>query len=151
MRIFFDTEFMEDGRTIELLSIGMVREDGADLYLEADWADYDHANPWVRINVLPRLDRHRHGVDRETMRARILGFAGERPDFWAYYGAYDWVVLCQLFGAMVDLPDTWPMWCHDLKQLVEQCGNPPLDKTKITHNALDDARWVRRQHELLTR
>ena len=29
MRIYFDTEFIEDGRTIDRLSIGMVREDGA--------------------------------------------------------------------------------------------------------------------------
>ena len=28
MKIFFDTEFIEDGKTIELLSIGLVREDG---------------------------------------------------------------------------------------------------------------------------
>lgn len=30
-QVFFDTEFIEDGRTIELLSIGMVRDDGRTL------------------------------------------------------------------------------------------------------------------------
>lgn len=29
MRIWFDTEFIEDGKTIDLISIGLVREDGA--------------------------------------------------------------------------------------------------------------------------
>lgn len=29
MKIWFDTEFIEDGKTIDLISIGMVREDAA--------------------------------------------------------------------------------------------------------------------------
>ena len=33
MKIFYDTEFIENGRTIELISIGMVAEDGRELYL----------------------------------------------------------------------------------------------------------------------
>ena len=32
MKIFFDTEFIEDGKTIDLISIGMVREDGETYY-----------------------------------------------------------------------------------------------------------------------
>ena len=39
MRICFDTEFIEDGRTIDLLSIGLVREDGATYYAEPAEAD----------------------------------------------------------------------------------------------------------------
>jgi hypothetical protein len=30
--IYYDEEFLEDGRTIELISIGLVREDGAEYY-----------------------------------------------------------------------------------------------------------------------
>ena len=29
MKFFYDTEFIEDGHTIDLVSIGIVREDGA--------------------------------------------------------------------------------------------------------------------------
>lgn len=32
MRYFYDTEFIDDGRTIELISIGMVSEDGREYY-----------------------------------------------------------------------------------------------------------------------
>ena len=32
MRIFYDTEFLEDGKTIDLISIGMVAEDGREYY-----------------------------------------------------------------------------------------------------------------------
>ena len=32
MRYFYDTEFIENGRTIELISIGVVAEDGREFY-----------------------------------------------------------------------------------------------------------------------
>lgn len=32
MRYFFDTEFHEDGQTIDLISIGIVAEDGREFY-----------------------------------------------------------------------------------------------------------------------
>lgn len=32
MKYFFDIEFLEDGRTIELISIGIVAEDGSEYY-----------------------------------------------------------------------------------------------------------------------
>jgi hypothetical protein len=43
-----------------------------------------------------------------------------KPEFYAYYADYDWVVFCQLFGKMNDLPKGFPQYCKDLKQsLVE--------------------------------
>ncbi len=64
--------------------------------------------------------------------------------------SYDWVVLCQLFGTMMDLPKGWPMWCRDLKQLVtEQHRNRDLHALvpqADEHNALADARWTRDAH-----
>ena len=32
MKYFYDTEFIEDGSTIELISIGVVAEDGREYY-----------------------------------------------------------------------------------------------------------------------
>lgn len=34
MKYWFDTEFIEDGKTIDLLSIGIVSEEGHTLYAE---------------------------------------------------------------------------------------------------------------------
>jgi hypothetical protein len=151
VRIWFDTEFIEDGRTIDLLSIGMVRDDGAKLYLEADWTDHSRANEWVKANVLPHLGHDPDVlVNRADMRGNIVAFAGNKPEFWAYYGAYDWVALCQLFGRMVDLPAGWPMYCLDLKQLVNGLGNPKLPaKSGTEHHALADAVWARDAHDWL--
>lgn len=40
-------------------------------------------------------------------------------DFYAYYADYDWVAFCWLFGKMIDLPKGFPMYCKDLKQMLD--------------------------------
>jgi hypothetical protein len=151
MRIWFDTEFIEDGKTIELISIGMVREDGKTLYLENLSCDLGRASAWVQQHVISKLDLVTHGVAREEIAPKVLAFAGDKPEFWAYYADYDWVVLCQLFGTMMDLPKGWPRYCRDVKQLCDSLGNPPLIKQDdgAEHNALADALWTRKAWEYL--
>ena len=51
MRYFYDTEFIEDGRTIELISIGVVAEDGREYYAVSTEFDPERAGSWVRANV----------------------------------------------------------------------------------------------------
>lgn len=147
MRYFFDTEFLEDGRTIDLISIGIVAEDGREYYADAYGAHARAAaTPWLTENVLPHLG-HRHDVKSTNVIAQdIVEFVGDAPEFWAYFADYDWVVLCQLFGRMIDLPKGWPMYCRDLKQHMDLCGISRGDLPKqegAEHNALADARWVR--------
>src|SRR5712675_2913217 len=55
MRYFFDTEFYEDGKTIDLISIGIVAEDGREFYAVSQDAQLHRVSDWVRSNVLPRL------------------------------------------------------------------------------------------------
>jgi len=148
MRIFFDTEFIEDGRTIDLLSIGLVREDGAHFYVESSEADTSKANPWVQTNVLPHLIGFKES--RKAIAEQVQRFAGNSPEFWAYYADYDWVVLCQLYGTMMNLPSGWPMYCRDIKQLCDSIGNPQLPPTpEKQHNALEDAFWNKKSFEFL--
>ena len=47
MRYFYDTEFIEDGNTIELVSIGIVAEDGREYYAVSTDFDAARANPWA--------------------------------------------------------------------------------------------------------
>lgn len=42
------------------------------------------------------------------------------PEFYGYYSDYDWVAFCWLFGKMNDLPKTFPMYCKDLKQMLDE-------------------------------
>jgi hypothetical protein len=148
-RVWFDTEFIEDGRTIDLLSIGMVREDGAEYYAECEECDLNRASDWVKANVFPHL--RRVWLPRLTIAREIREFVGPRPEFWAYYADYDWVALCQLYGTMMDLPAGWPMFCLDIKQEAHRIGNPSLPTLgKSEHDALADARWNRKAWEFVT-
>ncbi|MEV7975432.1 3'-5' exoribonuclease [Streptomyces sp. NPDC086519] len=55
--IDYDLEFLEDGRTIELISIGMVCDDGREYYAvnsDAPW-ERIRENDWLIRNVLPSL------------------------------------------------------------------------------------------------
>lgn len=143
MRFWFDTEFYEDGKTIQLISIGIVAEDGREFYAETPAAPNLCAqSDWLKENVLPHL---RGPVkDRTDMSYEIARFMGEKPEIWAYYADYDWVALCQIYGRMLDLPKGWPRFCRDVKQLCVSLGNPKLPEQKSAeHDALADARWTR--------
>ena len=143
MRICFDTEFVEDGRTIDLLSIGMVREDGATYYAEPAETDRARASEWVAENVLPYLAGPIK--PRAQIASEVVTFVGPDPEFWAWYADYDWVALCQLFGTMMDLPTGWPMFCRDFRQVTDGDALPIQDEQDgQEHHALSDARWLAR-------
>lgn len=87
-------------------------------------------------------------------------------EFYGYYADYDWVLFCSLFGTMMQLPKGFPMYCIDLKQMIDaKCdsinkevqltspgtplvthksmkeNNPFYPKQTNEHNALEDAKW----------
>lgn len=146
MKYTFDTEFIEDGITIDLISIGMVSEDGRELYLISTEFDETKASDWVTENVLPFLELAPSDawMSRDEIRDAVLAFVGDdtSPEFWANFADYDWVTLCQLFGRMIDLPDHFPMYCGDLKQLHVMLGEPelPSQPEEEEHEAIADAR-----------
>lgn len=169
MRYYFDTEFIEDGRTIDLISIGIISEDGRELYLCNKECDFSKAKDWVWGNVLNPMgvtkgpgDGAMYPIDpatwvsRSAIRDKVLNFCGgyfsesgqplltsgtPAPEFWAYYADYDWVVFCQLFGPMMDLPQGFPMYCRDIKQWADMLDVEALpEQAAGEHNALEDAR-----------
>lgn len=153
MRFWFDTEFWEHidqtGYHLDPISIGIVGEDGRELYLvnaTFDWRAVPEGH-WLRANVLPYLNSTpANTCTPAEMAQRITAFVGyERPEFWGYFADYDWVVLSQLYGSMLSLPKGWPMFCLDVQQW-RYMINPRLRLPEMegqAHNALDDARWTR--------
>jgi hypothetical protein len=147
-RVFFDCEFVEDGRTIELISIGCVDEDGREFYAVSSQFDPMSAGPWVQKHVLPQLPRRADPAwkSRETIRADLYdwltdGLGSASLQLWAWLAAYDHVVLAQLWGAMPALPRDVPRFTHDLRSLWELVGSPPLPQQQGGHHdALGDAR-----------
>lgn len=168
-----DTEFMEDGQTIELISLALVAEDGRELYIQNRNAQLHTANPWVTAHVLPKLEhqgckprRRTRDVGRgyaycrlhvcpwlwrDEMGDCIQGFLlpDRTPIFVGYYCDYDWVALCQLYGRMIDLPADFPMYCRDLRQWLDDHeleGVVQGDTDEQAHHALHDARWIMRTY-----
>lgn len=92
-------------------------------------------------------------------------FAWDKPEFYAYFADYDWVVFCWIFGNMMDLPNGFPMYCNDLKQVFEQKqdwlrlptaknhidlkSHSHYPKQENEHSAIHDARWNKKLHEFL--
>jgi hypothetical protein len=78
-RYALDTEFLEDGRTIELISIALVCEDGREYYAvnwDAPW-DEIHENTWLCKNVVPSLPL-RGGIARSAFNMGRYSFTVDR-------------------------------------------------------------------------
>ena len=148
-RYFYDCEFIEDGRTVDLVSIGMVDEFGREFYAVSTEFDDTRAVPWVRRNVLDKLpspadpawrSRERIRDDlHEFMREPVKG-RDEQIELWAWYAAYDHVALAQLWGAMPALPREIPRFTKDLRQRWDDLGRPTLPAAEGRHDALVDAK-----------
>ncbi|MFC6883489.1 3'-5' exoribonuclease domain-containing protein [Actinomadura yumaensis] len=159
--IFHDWEFLEDGKTIAPISVGITTSDGRDYYAVnrdlPEAAVYDH--PWLRENVMPYLPhtpgpRLRHGwldVTRPDVKppaqiaaeVRDLITATADVELWGYYSAFDHVCLAWLYGPMMRLPAGIPMWTNDIRQETARLGLTPEDLPRQDgqeHHALADAR-----------
>lgn len=64
MRYFYDEEFIDNGSTIDLISIGIVAEDGRELYLQSCEFDSWRASAWVKEHVFPHLALCPHVYER---------------------------------------------------------------------------------------
>lgn len=205
MKYFIDCEFIEGfhkplfGKRrhfIDLISIGIVCEDGREYYAISRDYDYKKADSWVRENVIKKLytetvhgdarnyfnetNFHRvYGQPKKAILMSILHFMGcwrdqhfwrvlgNVPEIYGYYADYDWVLFCSLFGRMIDLPKGFPMYCRDLKQMLDEKENflnkesikysivwdlkdhEDYPKQENEHNALEDARWNKRLYEFI--
>jgi len=175
-RYFLDTEFLDDGdnQRLVLISIALVCDDGRELYLVSNEFDYDEvkSDDWMRENVLAKLPPTHMPAGpgqqwqpsskwrtRDQIRDAIAAFIvdegnGVRPEIWAYFASYDWVLFCQLFGKMINLPQHFPWLVNDLKTWATHMGYTGKFKELLPdtghHDALCDARWNRNVHRLLT-
>ena len=107
-----------------------------------------------------RLMDNLYGFTTETLRTfegrmACIEHNWGTPKFYAYYADYDWVVFCQLFGTMMQLPKGFPMYCVDLKQELDKFDlkskTKQLPKKENEHNALSDALWNQQLHEFLNK
>jgi 3' exoribonuclease, RNase T-like len=189
IKIYIDSEFVDDGKTIDLISIGLVSEDGREIYMQSVEFDPTKASQWVKDNVLAHLQMcpfanmtpgiegsdktyHKtHGGQctfsdpdrgiigahtdcywrtREQIRNEIIAFCDSeqygKPEFIGWCCAFDFVVLSQLFGTMMEVPLHFPHHFKDLQNALDERGIPDHDlpaQQGAIHNALSDARYIK--------
>ncbi|MFC1608668.1 3'-5' exoribonuclease domain-containing protein [Patescibacteria group bacterium] len=156
--IFVDTEFTSlDPHEGEILSIGLVKMNGEELYLELE---YDgEVDEWVKENVFPSLNQEK--IKREDVIDEIRAFVGKkRPRVVAYVDNFDVVYLCKLLGTE-NFQEMFYWIPVDFSSILFAHGVSPdsissqgrdyefLDKLGVEaekynqHNALDDAKFLR--------
>ncbi len=95
-RYFYDCEFIERGpeHPIDLISIGIVCEDGRELYMQSTEFTIDKASQWVRDHVIMQLDPCPHirtnppptslgtfyGAQAQHKQGQCIGIAGSYAD-----------------------------------------------------------------------
>ena len=106
VRFFYDTEFIDNGRTIELISIGVAAEDGREYYAGSTEFSRRAGGP---LGAHPRAAQTAAAVVAAVALAahireeleEFFGIDGDEPiELWAWVAAYDHVALCQLWGPM---------------------------------------------------
>ena len=106
--IFFDTEFSSnDPKTAELLSLGMVKMSGEELYLELKVNK--PVSKWVEKNVMPKLTNDK--ISPITARRKINEFVGKKKYYlMAYVVPFDYVYLYKMLGYkdLNSMPFYWP-------------------------------------------
>ena len=152
-----DTEFTSlDPSTGQILSIGIVKLGGEELYLELE---YEGAvDPWVSKNIMPMLTGKKvNAADAKKLIKRFVG--NKKPFAVAFVDNYDNLYFVKMFG-VGKLPFNWMtidftsiLFANginptkflasesDAKVLYRSLG---IDLAKYTsHYALDDARLLR--------
>lgn len=147
MKIWIDTEFLDDGKTIDLISIGLIRQDNQTYYAESSEYDYSRSTEWLLDNVHTGLKGREFRKSRSEIALDIVNFCGDSPEFWGWYCSYDWVALCQLYGPMIAIPSHWPKYCMDVKMLARMLlKDVEMESVGVAHNALDDAKRIKNVH-----
>lgn len=98
MKYFIDAEFIEDGKTIDLISIALVREEGSTLYLQNSECNFTQGSDFVWRHVYPHLSHFDmrgkracfpqlvvgdSGLSRRTITPCRLDSDGDDPCHWA--------------------------------------------------------------------
>jgi hypothetical protein len=148
-----DFEFIEDNFYLEIISIGIVSEDGRELYRCLLHSDYSEASSWVKDNVIPHLPKE-DAIDGlgDAIWVRLEDLAheinhffkdDEHPIIYADYGGFDYVCFCWVFGSMMKLPSKFEMFFRELRVSCIELGIKDSDVPQIgtLHSAIDDAKW----------
>ena len=161
MKIFFDTEFTGLHQDTTLISIGMIAEDGRELYCELDDYNKTQIDDWLKDNVIQNLF-NTNPINNEKLKKSIEGFIKpyDTVEMWSDCLSYDWVLFNQIWGHAFNIPKTIYYIPFDICTLFKIKGiDPDINREEFAeikgvikkHNALFDAKVIKKCYEKLSR
>lgn len=177
VKVFLDCEFTSLEKGAELISVAMISEHGEELYIEIEDIKSTEAHKlldqdqkeWLDKNVFSNffiaedirvMSGSYYNVEKRMCKHKIEDWLQNiindkkqgKVEFWGDVPAYDWVLLCDLWGGARNLPEYIHYIIRDLgtyletKGIVADTPRESLLNEKIhgkLHNALYDARLSR--------
>lgn len=115
-----------------LISLGLVSEDGQELYLEFNDYNKDQCDDWIQQNVIENTikegtndvigivldETNYHYGSKEELKVILAEWLSKFDDIQLVSDVchYDMVLFINLFGTAFDLPDNITAVCHDINQ-----------------------------------
>lgn len=174
-KVFFDTEITGLHQNTTLISIGLVAETGQTFY--AELTDYDalQVDDWIRENVINKLvlstfdntaslQEWKLKADKQTVKYGLIKWFEQfdEVEMWSDCLSYDWVLFCQIFGHVFNIPKHIYYIPFDICTLFKAKGIDPdisreqfaekifQDQTISKHNSLYDAFIIKACYEKAT-
>lgn len=142
MNIYFDTEFSGLHKDTTLISMGLVSENGKELYLE--FTDYNktQCDDWIKENVLNNTimegnssvtdivldEMDYHKGDKQTLKGVLLHWLSQfdSVELVSDVCHYDMVLFIDVFGTAFDLPKNVCPVCYDINMDIAKEYNVAL-------------------------
>lgn len=166
-KVFMDCEFTGLHQGTTLISIGMIAEDGRELYCELNDYDKTQIDDWLKDNVIANL-HNTNPINTEQLRKAIEGFIEpyDTVELISDVSCYDMVLFCELFGGSLNLPKKIVPVCYNICQDIAKFYNCSMaeafDKSRedivlgfyplpegVKHNALYDAQVIKLLYKIL--
>jgi len=177
-KLFLDTEFTGLHQGTTLISLAIVSEHGDMFYAEFSDFDKSQINEWLVENVIRQtefvkynpLSTINNSISQRFINGSkhpvltVYGESGyiqqelinwlkkfENVEIWSDCLAYDWVLLCQLWGGAINMPEKIYYIPFDICTLFLACGIDPDTKRTdfvreelgpdgiMQHHSLNDA------------
>lgn len=132
MLVFLDTEFTGLHKDTQLISIGLVSEDGKEFYAELGGINTEVQDKWIKENVLDNtimygnvditdivLDESNYSKgNKNEIRESLSSWLSQFKDVQIVSDVchYDFVLFIDIFGSAFDLPGNVCAYCHDINQ-----------------------------------
>lgn len=163
MRVFFDSEFTGLHRNAQLISLGLIAENGA--YFYAEFTDYDDSNldQWIIDNVIKNLyleedyslyitvariaeDTYRSydsmtvQDSTEHIRYRLEKWLSQfdKVEIWSDCLAFDWVLFCDIWKHAFSIPSNIFYIPFDICTLMKMKGvDPDISREEFMRCKID--------------